>query len=257
VNWARNIFVRNAKLYELVLEGMWKAGEDEAMAIGAVLQDRGMTGCKVLDVPSGIGRIGIPLAQLGFSVAGLDFSSYLIDVARRKSKQFGVSKNASFYVGDMHKMKFEEGEFDCAINVFTSIGYESEKEDLEFLRGLRRVVKRGGLFFISGLRNRDYIITHASQNVYEESESLLVLDRYEFDVLRSRERGSWRFFLRAGGALRLAGEFPISIRIYSPHELVAMLEATDWKLSGVFQSFVTKSPFSTGSPVYSLLAEAV
>jgi len=33
VDWARRIFVRNARLYELVLEGMWERGEEDALAI--------------------------------------------------------------------------------------------------------------------------------------------------------------------------------------------------------------------------------
>ena len=62
VNWAKNVFVRNAKLYELVLEGMWKRGEEDALAISSLLQDMGLAECRVLDVPCGIGRVGIPLS---------------------------------------------------------------------------------------------------------------------------------------------------------------------------------------------------
>ena len=91
MNWAKNVFVRNAKLYELVLEGMWKRGEEDALAISSLLQDRGMGGSRILDVPCGIGRVGIPLAQLGYTVAGLDFSPHLLSVASAKAKKFGVA----------------------------------------------------------------------------------------------------------------------------------------------------------------------
>ena len=199
MNWAKNVFVRNAKLYELVLEGMWKRGEEDALAISSLLQDMGLAECRVLDVPCGIGRVGIPLAQLGYTVAGLDFSPHLVSVATLKARRFGVASRVSFDVGSMLDLTlFEKGSFDCAINVFTSIGYGSEEEDLTFFKQLRGVVRTGGVFVISGLRNRDYIVGHTAQNVFEESEKLLVLDRYSFDVTRSREKGSWRFFLRIG-----------------------------------------------------------
>jgi len=258
VNWAKNVFVRNAKLYELVLEGMWKSGEEDALAISSLLQEKGLGGCRVLDVPCGIGRVGIPLAQLGYTVSGLDFSPHLLSVAATKARKFGVASRVSLTTGLMSDLTvFAKDSFDCAINVFTSIGYGSEEEDEAFFGQLRTVVKPGGLFVISGLRNRDYIVRHTAQNVFEESERLLVLDRYSFDVKRSREKGSWRFFLRVGEALRFAGEFPTDIRVYSPHELVSMLEKTGWGLSGLYDSLLTKGAFSPENPSYALVAEAV
>ena len=74
MDWARNVFVRNAKLYQLVLEGMWERGEEDAVAISSYLGEEGLKDCRVLDAPCGIGRVGIPLARLGFRVAGIDLS---------------------------------------------------------------------------------------------------------------------------------------------------------------------------------------
>ncbi|MGA2198934.1 MAG: class I SAM-dependent methyltransferase [Nitrososphaerales archaeon] len=258
MNWAKNVFVRNAKLYELVLEGMWKRGEEDALAISSLLQDRGLGGCRILDVPCGIGRVGIPLAQLGFTVTGLDFSPHLVSVASSKARRFGVADRTSFKTGPMSDLKaFQKDSFDCAINVFTSIGYGTEAEDAAFFRELRTVVRTGGLFVISGLRNRDYIVRHTAQNVFEESERLLVLDRYSFDLASSREKGSWQFFLRIGNAMKFAGEFPTDIRVYSPHELVSMLEGAGWSLSGLYDSLITRTSFTPEAPSYAVVAEAV
>lgn len=259
MNWAKNVFVRSAELYELVLEGMWERGEEDALAISGLLQDKGMSPSRVLDVPCGIGRVGIPLAQLGFSVTGVDFSPRLVSAANSKAERLRVSGKASFRNGsmtDLHSI-FERDAFDCAINVFTSIGYGSEQEDQDFFKSLRKVVRRGGLFVISGLRNRDYIVGHPAQNIYEESKNLLVLDRYQFDVARSRERGTWRFYLKVKDAMKLAGEFPVDVRLYSPHELVSVLGSSGWSVSGVYESLSTKRDFTPESPVYSLVAEAV
>ncbi len=259
MNWARNVFVRNARLYEQVLEGMWRKGEEDALAISGLLQERGMASCNILDVPCGIGRVAIPLAQLGFRVHGLDYSPHLIEVAKAKARVFGVSKTAIFTKGEMSRLasKFGPGKFDCAINVFTSIGYGDEHDDIRFFEGVRRSVRKSGLFLISGLRNRDYIVRNPSQNVYEESERVLVLDHYEFDIMSSRERGSWRFYLKVGTAMKRAGEFPVDIRLYSPHELAKMLEVSGWKLTDVRESFGTGRSFNVASPVYSAVAEAV
>jgi len=259
VDWAKNIFVRNAKLYEMVLEGMWKKGEEEALAISGFLQELGLGPCRVLDVPCGIGRVGIPLAEMGLDITGVDYSPHLVGVASSKASRIKLAGKASFFVGSMSELdsSFEQGAFDCAINVFTSIGYGSEDEDLAFFKSLRKVVRKGGLFIVSGLRNRDYIVSHPAQNIYEESRNLLVLDRYSFDVSRSRERGNWTFYLKAKDSMKLAGEFPIDIRVYSPHELVSMLRESGWSVSSVYESISTKASFTAQSPVYSLVAEAV
>jgi SAM-dependent methyltransferase len=259
VDWAKNVFVRNAKLYELVLEGMWERGEADAVAISGLLREKGMDSCRILDVPCGIGRVGIPLAQVGFSVTGVDYSPHLVDVANSKARGMRVEKVASFRTGSMSELetKFEKDAFDCAINVFTSIGYGSEEEDTRFFRSLRGVVRKGGLFIVSGLRNRDYIVGHPAQNIYEESRDLLILDRYSFDLERSRERGTWRFYLKVKDVMKKAGEFPTDIRVYSPHELVKMLSGTGWAVSAVYESLSTRGPFTPESPVYCLVAEAV
>jgi len=207
--------------------------------------------------------VALPLARLGFEVTGSDLSPHLIAEAERKAAQFKVAAGrARFLVGDMRdlRQKSEPGSFDVVLNVFTSIGYGSEEDDLRFFREARAVTRPGGLLLISGLRNRDYIARNPSQNVYEESRKLLVLDTYSFDSARSRERGLWRFYLKrgekGGEALKFAGEFPVDIRVYSPHELVPRLEATGWRVEETYESFTTKSPCRADSPVYALVAKA-
>jgi hypothetical protein len=72
--------------------------------------------------------------------------------------------------------------------------------------------------------------------------------------------GLWRFYLKSGGkrmgALKFAGEFPIDIRIYSPHELVSRLEATGWSVKETYESFITRSSYREERPVYALVAKA-
>jgi len=263
VDWAKNVFVRNAKLYQLVLEGMWERGEEDAVAISSYLAEVGLKSCRVLDAPCGIGRVAIPLARLGFEVTGIDLSPHLVRVANKKANDFKLTTGrAKFLVGDMRDLasRFAPGSFDAVLNVFTSIGYGSEEDDLRFFRDARAVTKRGGLLLISGLRNRDYVARNPSQNIYEEGERLLVLDTYIFDSTRSRERGVWRFYLKSGGkkgVLKFAGEFPIDIRVYSPHELVSRLEATGWSVSDTYESFTTRGSYRADSPVYALVAKAV
>jgi len=183
-------------------------------------------------------------------------------VARKKAAAFNLAAaRARFLAGDMRELasKFAPASFDVVLNVFTSIGYGSEEDDLRFFTAARAVTRRGGLLLVSGLRNRGYVARNSSQNIYEESERILVLDTYSFDSSNSREKGLWRFYRKGGGkkgALKFAGEFPIDVRVYSPHELVSRLEATGWRVEATYESFVTRSPYRDDSPVYALVAKA-
>ncbi|MDA4117150.1 MAG: class I SAM-dependent methyltransferase [Thaumarchaeota archaeon] len=263
MDWANDVFVRNSRLYELVLEGMWEKGEEDAVAISAYLGEKGLKNCRILDVPCGIGRVAIPLARLGFVVTGLDLSPHLVSSAEKRAGAYKIAPDrAKFFAGDMHELssRFEPGSFDAVLNVFTSIGYGSEEDDLKFFREARSTVGKGGMLLISGLRNRDYIARNPSQNIYEESKRLLVLDNYRFDSTRSREKGTWRFYLkhgRKGEVLKFSGEFPTDIRVYSAHELSSRLAATGWEVQQTYESFVTRDVFRAESPVYSVAARAV
>jgi len=226
MHWAEDLFIKNAKIYSYVLESIWDQGEQAAKAIADLLQEKGLRGGRVIDVPCGIGRVAIPLAKRGFEVIGVDFSPYFINYARKKARGRGVGSKASFMTGRMEHIDSLLGRkaFDCAINIFTSIGYGSEKEDEAFFSALRHAVRKGGLFIIAQLVNRDYIASHFVKNLYEEFRKVLVLHDNELDVAHSRERSTWRFYLNEGKSYKFVGESKIDLRLYSPHEIVTMLE---------------------------------
>jgi ubiquinone/menaquinone biosynthesis C-methylase UbiE len=258
MSWDESLFVKNAKLFAMTLESLWENGEQSAKLIADFLGEKGMKRARVLDIPCGIGRISVPLARLGHSVTGVDMSPYLIRVAKRKARQFKVSRRTSFVAGRMKEVDtlFRRDSFDVAINVFTSIGYGTERDDQRFFHGLRRVVKQGGLFIIAALANRDYLVSHFMQNLYTETERLVVLERNELDQAHSRLRSSWKFYVKAGKSLKFAAETPLDLRLYSPHEVVAMLEGSGWKSSAIYDSLTYRKPVSSDNHSFAIVAEA-
>jgi len=258
VDWAESLFIGNAKNYARVLESQWKNGEENAKLLDSLFKEKRVRKCRVLDVPCGIGRVSVPLARLGYQVAGVDLSPFFVRVARKKASKFGVKRRTSFIVGRMSEVGalFPEASFDVAINIFTSIGYGSEQEDLAFFRGLRRVVRKGGLFVIGRLASRDYISSHFVQNMYDETDQLVVLQRSELDVLHSREKSTWRFYRKAGRTLKPAGENQIDLRLYSPHELASLLGEAGWEVTSVYDSLAYRRPYSPNNPGITIVAEA-
>ncbi len=122
----------------------------------------------LLDVGCGMGRHALALADLGFHVTGVDLSLQLLEEARRKDAQSRVR----FLHGDMRQLPFGEAEFDVTVNLFTSFGYfNEEKDNLQVLRELRRVLRPDGRFVIDYL-NPSYIRSHlVPQSVREDEEA--------------------------------------------------------------------------------------
>jgi SAM-dependent methyltransferase len=73
-------------------------------------------GMRVLDVACGTGNTAIPAARFGAIVTGVDIASNLIEQARERARQAGVS--AEFREGDAEQLPFPDSAFDVVISVF-------------------------------------------------------------------------------------------------------------------------------------------
>lgn len=102
-------------------------------------------GSRVLDIPCGTGRHALRLARRGAAVLGVDVTEAYLREARRAARNV---PNVRFVRGDMRRIPLE-GEFDAAINLWTSFGYfERPSDDVATLKGIARALKPGGLFLI-------------------------------------------------------------------------------------------------------------
>ena len=258
MKWVKSLFVDNAKFFAMLAESQWKNGAENAKVLSDFFKMRGLRRCHVLDIPCGIGRVSIPLAEHGYKVSGVDFSQYFVNIAKEKARKFGVAKRTEFSVGLMKWVGslFPEGHFDAALNIWTSIGFGSQQDDLAFFKGLRRVVRKGGLFVIERLASRDFLLTHFSGNLYDETDNLVVLERNELDVEHSRMKSEWKFYEKRGGSLRYAATCPVDLRLYSPHELVDMLGAANWKVSAIYNSLTDRHPYSVSNPGMTIISQA-
>ena len=95
------------------------------------------SGERVLDLATGTGNAALLAARARGVVTGLDAASRLIDVARRRATDERVE--ATFIVGDVQALPFEDASFDVALSVFGLVfARDVERAFAEMMRVLRR-----------------------------------------------------------------------------------------------------------------------
>jgi len=203
---------------------LWEGAEEpdktvqEAAGLWAVLGL--VSGSKVLDAPCGYGRISRALAERGAHVLGLDLSRDLLDDAERRRGDLPPQR-LRYQRHDLRNPLPESG-FDVALNVFSSLGYGSEADDITVLSNLRAAVRPGGLVFIETL-HRDRIVANLLQNPRPANrlpDGTLLVEEPRLDPIAGRVETTW-YWSGPGGSGQKSG----SIRAYTATELVKVVEA--------------------------------
>ncbi len=227
------------------------SGEDEAADLWRIL---GLAaGCRVLDAPCGYGRVSLPLARLGARVLGVDRSAPLLEVGERRRGDMGQER-LRYLLHDLRAPLAESG-FDVALNLTTSLGYDSEDDDVAVLRTLAAALRPGGAVAIETI-HRDAVaamLAHAPAPACRLPDGTLVIEEPRLDPVAGRmENTAWW----AGPAG--SGQKSASIRAYALTELLRLLERAGLRSRAVLQPgsgapFEGRGPFFGGRVL--LLAE--
>ncbi|MEW6356032.1 MAG: methyltransferase domain-containing protein [Planctomycetota bacterium] len=190
---------------------------------------------RILDLCCGPGRHSIELARRGYDVVGLDRSAFFLQKAREKARDAKI--DIRFRKGDMRRIPYRD-EFDVVINMFTSFGYfEKESDNRKVIEGVARALRPGGRFLID-VMNRDFLVKHFRTRNWEEANGWVRLESVRMDWQQSRVTSEWVFI--KGGRRR---KIDLNLRVYSPHELIALLASAGLKVEKTFGGFA-KEPLS-------------
>lgn len=174
-------------------------------------------GSRLLDAPCGYGRLSLEFAKRGAVVLGVDQAEALLTEAARHNT-FG---DCLRYLRHDLREPLPESGFDAACNVFSSIGYGTEEDDLAIFRTLHDAVRPGGLVFID-TNHRDATVAflvRSAKPANRLSDGTLVVEEPMFDSVEGRINTCWYWSGPAGTGKKLA-----SLRLYSITELVRLLE---------------------------------
>ncbi len=119
----------------------------------------------------------------------------------------------------------------AALNIFTSLGYGDEEDDLRILRDLSQAVRPGGMVFVE-THHRDALMQRlprlpaAGQRL---PDGTLLLEEPKFDPVSGRVNTNWYWSGPAG-----SGQKSGSLRLYTATELIGLMEAADLRIESVF-----------------------
>jgi SAM-dependent methyltransferase len=213
-DWWRGFFDRDY-LHAYGTRFTDEGSREEALA--AVALAGAGPGARVLDAPCGFGRHSIPLAEAGYNVVGVDYAPEQVAEARARA---GARPNPEFVEGDIRDLPFAAAAFDCALNLFTSIGYLGEEGDLDVLREFHRVLKPGSALVLETM-HRDRFVQILRERDWEHLPgSDVVLEERTFDAVAGVIEGTHRV-VRGGSP---GTERQYRLRVYTATELVRLLD---------------------------------
>ncbi len=185
----------------------------------------------ILDLACGIGRHSIELAKRCYNVTGIDFTKEYIKYCKERTRKLSLD-NLKFIQMDMRKLNFKN-KFDFIINIYTSFGYFTDKENLDVLRRMVKALKKNGKLLID-VNNRDFLIKHFGKKGLKKLKYGYILEEREFDFSKSRINTKWTYLSKNKKKI---GINMTSSRAYSYHELEAMFEISGLKVIKNFGGF--------------------
>jgi len=193
-------------------------------------------------VPCGQGRHAHLLAESGYDVDGLDYSTALLDVASKR----GTGENLRYTRGDMRKMPARwTNRFDAVLNLFTSFGFFAHPaDDARVIREFARVLKPGGILIWHGGSRDGVMARFLARDWWTSPDGSLFAQEREFDSLSGvlTVHSTWTKGARKGSREH-------RIRLYTTTRLAELCSDAGLVVEQAFDGFTDRPVRRTSSEV--------
>ncbi len=263
-SWARQLYVKNARIYQPILEnGLKKAPLEVQGLVRQFRRFRVPRRGKVLDVSCGIGRHSIYLARRGYTVVGYDPSAPFLARARQLAKRMRLPKDRiRFYCGEpteIVKVLENNGEsgFDAMISMDYSFGYSTRQNDIRLFRSLHKLASPKCVLIVE-TGNRDFWIKHFQWFWYESFPSRLErLAIFSFDRTKTILKADCRHYRRLRDkSLRHLLSIRYAARIYSEESLGQLVRSADWQPVKTFENIEHPRKVTDSVPLFFMIAKS-
>ncbi|HEY4106253.1 MAG TPA: methyltransferase domain-containing protein [Polyangiaceae bacterium] len=137
----RDLYANPQRVNDLVLANRRRLAVEK-------LSTHAAPGTRVLDAGCGAGVVGLDLVQRGFFVQGVDIAENMLELARMRFQQAGVSADRySFFRADVTHSDLVPESFGAIV----ALGFlEYQADELAALRRLWELLEPGGVLVVSG-----------------------------------------------------------------------------------------------------------
>ena len=184
---------------------------------------------RVIDLGCGTGNHVVPLAEIGYELAGVDRSEQMLEAARHKASDQRLNCRTAFYQGDIRSFHIEQS-FDASLMMFAVLGYQLENRDvLAALRTARRHLKPGGILIFDVWYGPAVLQQGPSERVKAiptEHGEILRWASGRLDVQRHLCEVSYRLWRIEDGRARQAQETH-RMRFFFAQELNLFMQSAD------------------------------
>lgn len=207
----------------------------EAKAIAGFLAAEGVpTDGRILDVPCGIGRRAVGLAQEGFRVTAVDANEIGVETARARAPP-EFRERLRFVCADKAVLPGlpTDERFDGILCLDHPIGRDGPEADRTFLERLASHTSPEGVLVLE-LLHRDFFAIHPKSFSFHILANVEEHELRAFDPVTGVLGLTWKFYHRDGEDLRHRGQARAELRLLAPHEAIRALESAGWRVSGTF-----------------------
>jgi len=193
----------------------------------------------VLDLATGTARAGIPIAQSGHRVVGVDYAADMLAIARRKRDASGLAdRQLSLIHRDISKLALTE-KFDyVAIFFNTFLNFVTLADQDRLLQVVRKHLKPNGKFFLDILQpNLDLLARDVSRGLDPISFHVAEFDRtvhrvtdVKRDATQQTQTITFRYNWFDAHGLRHDERVDCTLTFFFPRELQLLLERNGLKI---------------------------
>lgn len=202
-------------------------------------------GAKILDIPCGYGRHSIEFAKRGFQVTGVDFSSSLLEAAKKKAINQKI--NCQFIKQDMRFVKLPY-RYDAILILGNSFGYFSDKDNEEVIKRLSLLLKHKGHLLIDLPNSVGMFQRKVTKRKIKIPQGYILTEEISFDPLNLIVKLRWTVYQN-----KKKNIFFGRLRLYTFPEINNLLSKYQLKVKDIFGSFDGES-YSLESPRLIIIA---
>jgi len=222
-NWFKSFFKKDFYNFDFIPQ------KRTLQEVDFIIKASGIkNGDRILDVPCGVGRHSLILANKGFFLTSVDFSKEYLSEAIKKAKRMKL-KNIEFIRNDMRNIDFE-GDFDLVINMFTSFGYFDDRDNFNFLKKVHRALKKDGKFIID-VKNGVFIRKNLSEKNWEIAGDVIELQEFVW-IDKNTLKNTWHKI--EDGKMKTR---TFCLKMYDKKSLSKILKKAGFKVLKIYGGF--------------------